>query len=256
MQYMKKSKPISYSCYGINNAISIFESRQFSINGIDILKNGKAVKDGRFSKLLDQSFVNIFDRKEFDKMYSKKKTQGIVMRFSGNIVNSILPNFSANKNVCLLVLDRIEDPQNFGQIIRTIECAGIDGVVFSKHHSAPISDTVLQVSQGAFANVKFYEVTNLSQTIRQLKKDNFWVIGLENGINAKPWYSIEYLSKTAIIVGSEGKGIRKKILESCDFISTIPVQGKINSLNVSAAVSALVFERLRQIMEKNNGIDT
>ena len=252
---MKKSKSASYSCYGINNAISIFESQKFFIEGIDILKKGKAEKDRRLSKLLNQSSIRILEKKEFDKIYAEKKTQGIVVHFSGKLVKNTFPNFSENKNVCLLVLDRIEDPQNFGQIIRTVECAGLDGIIFSKHHSAPISNTVLQVSQGAFANVNFYEMNNLSQTIRQLKKENFWVIGLENGINAKPWYSIEYLSKTVIIVGSEGRGIRKKILESCDFISTIPMQGKTNSLNVSAAVSALTFERLRQIMEDNNALN-
>ena len=114
----------------------------------------------------------------------------------------------------------------------------------------------MQVSQGAFVNMNLYEITNLSQTIKQLKNENFWVIGLENGIKAKLWHEIEYTNRVIIVIGSEGKGIRKKILDSCDFISTIPMQGKINSLNVSAAVSAIAFERLRQIMEKNNGIHT
>ena len=150
----------------------------------------------------------------------------------------------------MLVLDQIEDPQNFGQIIRTVECAGINGIIYPKHHSTPLNETVLQVSQGAFVNMKFYEVTNIRNELNKLKKNNFWIVGLENSIDAKPWYSIEYSDRTAIVVGSEGMGIRKKVLETCDFIATIPMQGITNSLNVGAATSAIVFESLRQKLEK------
>ena len=92
--------------------------------------------------------------------------------------------------------------------------------------------------------MKFYEVTNIKNELNMLKKNNFWIVGLENSVDAKPWYSIEYSDKIAIVVGSEGKGIRKKVLETCDFIATIPMQGITNSLNVGAATSAIVFESL------------
>ena len=95
-----------------------------------------------------------------------------------------------------------------------------------------------------------FEIINLRSTISNLKKQGFWIIGAENSINAKDWDKIDYSEKVLIIVGSEGKGIRKKVLESCDFFSTIPMQGNINSLNVSAATSAILFERLRQINRK------
>ena len=157
---------------------------------------------------------------------------------------------SKKENVSFLVLDQIKDPQNFGQIIRTVECAGINGIIYPKHHSTPLNETVLQISQGAFVNMKFYEVTNIRNELNKLKKNNFWIVGLENSIDAKPWYSIEYSDRTAIVVGSEGRGIRKKVLETCDFIATIPMQGITNSLNVGAATSAIVFESLRQKLEK------
>ena len=83
----------------------------------------------------------------------------------------------------------------------------------------------------------------------QLKKNDFWIVGLENSIDAKPWHTIQYTGKTVIVVGSEGRGIREKVLESCDFKATIPMQGKTNSLNVSATVAAIAFERLRQLQE-------
>jgi tRNA G18 (ribose-2'-O)-methylase SpoU len=92
-----------------------------------------------------------------------------------------------------------------------------------------------------------YEVTNISRTIQDLKKNDFWVVGIENDLDSKLWNNIDYSGKIVIIVGSEGKGIRKKVLEHCDFLGGIPMQGSINSLNVSAAVSAILFERLRQI---------
>ena len=98
--------------------------------------------------------------------------------------------------------------------------------------------------------MEFYEVTNIRNELMKLKKNNFWIIGLENSIDARPWYSIDYSGNTAIVFGSEGKGIRKKVLETCDFIATIPMQGTINSLNVSAATAAIVFEKLRQSIEK------
>ncbi len=94
-----------------------------------------------------------------------------------------------------------------------------------------------------------FEVTNLRNIITNLKKQGFWVIGVENSIDANDWDQIDYTEKKLIILGSEGSGIRKKVLESCDFFSTIPMQGDINSLNVSAATSAILFERLRQIKE-------
>ena len=98
--------------------------------------------------------------------------------------------------------------------------------------------------------MKFYEITNIRNEIEKLKKNNFWIIGLENSIEARPWYSIDYSGKIAIVVGSEGNGIRKKVLEKCDFKATIPMQGTTNSLNVSAATATIAFERLRQILRE------
>jgi 23S rRNA (guanosine2251-2'-O)-methyltransferase len=92
-----------------------------------------------------------------------------------------------------------------------------------------------------------YEITNIRNIFKQFKSDGFWLIGIENSIDAKPWFKVEYGGKAVIVLGSEGKGIRKMVLESCDFKSTIPMKGKINSLNVSATASAILFERLRQL---------
>tara|TARA_Y100001934_G_C12376335_1_gene789445 strand:- start:893 stop:1651 length:759 start_codon:yes stop_codon:yes gene_type:complete len=249
MVVMKKRIPnnLRWSCKGINNAIALLTSNRFSILGIDILKNGNAHKDYRIKSLLNDYSPSYLEKKEFNQKYPEGRSQGIIVRFSGKLSESIFPNFNNRINVCLLALDQIEDPQNFGQIIRTAECAGIDGIIYPKHNSVTITQTVMQVSQGAFVNIPLYEITNLSQGIQELKKKDFWVIGIENSINAKPWYKIQYKEKIVIILGSESKGMRKKTLQACDFLATIPMQGQTNSLNVSAAGSAILFERLRQL---------
>ena len=240
---MKKPNNQFLVCKGINSAISILSSGQYDVDYVDILKGGRAFKDDSIKPFLSSFNFNILEKEQFYKKYPGDRSQGIVITFQGSII------FNDEEDVCLLALDQIEDPQNFGQIIRTAECAGINGIIFPKHHSAPITQTVLQVSQGAFVNIPLYEVTNLNHEVLKLKKSGFWTIGLENSINAKPWYEVELIGKTVIIVGSEGRGLREKVFKSCDFIATIPMQGKTNSLNVSAAVSAIVFERLRQVQK-------
>ena len=193
---------------------------------------------------------NLIRKVSDKKLPSRFKTQGVAITFSGDLIFDENADYPNEEGSCLLVLDQVEDPQNFGQIIRTVECAGIKGIIYSKHHSVSLTETALQVSQGAFVNMKFYEVTNIRNELKKLKKNNFWVVGLENSVNASLWHSIDYSDKTAIVVGSEGRGVRKKVLETCDFIATIPMQGITNSLNVSAATSVIAFEILRQKLEK------
>ena len=163
--------------------------------------------------------------------------------------NQEIKNFSSSskKHYSLLILDNIEDPQNFGQIIRTAECSGINGIIIPEHNSVGLTNTAIQVSQGAFIHIPIYKCVNINRLIMDLKTQDFWVIGFENSINAKNWDELDYSKKTVLIFGSEGRGIRQKTLEKCDFLATIPMEGNISSLNVSASISAVVFERLRQI---------
>ena len=250
---MKKQKQTNFQVFGINSCTALLQSAKFTIDIVYIARGSKAYKNGILEKQLKNNFlpVEIIPKKRFDQQFSGYRTQGIVINFSGPVINE-LPNFKdQNNQVCLLALDQVEDPQNIGQIIRTAECAGIDGILFPRYHSASLSNAVLQVSQGAFVQMQLYEVNNLREIIVQLKKDDFWIIGIENNIAAESWAEIDYSGKTVIIVGSEGNGIRKKVLETCDFLATIPMQGATNSLNVSAAVSAILFERLRQIQKVN-----
>ena len=236
-----------YQVYGINNCLSVLNRTNYNIINIFILDEKISDYNKVVSYKMHGEKIHYLNKIDFNKKFENYRTQGIVIVFTGNLVNNINGVSFNKKNSCLLILDQIEDPQNAGQIIRTSECAGIDGIIFPFHNSFKISNTVLNVSQGAFVEVPLYEVTNISKTISDLKKNDFWIVGLENSLDEKIWSDIDYSGKIAIVVGSEGKGIRKKVIEHCDFLASIPMQGTTNSLNVSAAVSAILFERLRQI---------
>ena len=232
--------------YGINNCSSILKDQKFIIKEIILSEDKRS-----YSRIIElkkyHAKIKYLNKKLFDEKFGILKTQGIVVSFTGSVLRNFQEYEFKKQNSCLLILDQITDPQNAGQIIRTSECAGIDGIIFPKHDSFNITNTVLSVSQGAFVNMPLFQVININKTIKQLKDDDFWIVGLENGLNSQLWNEINYSGKIAIIVGSEGRGIRKKVLENCDFTASIPMQGFTNSLNVSAAVSAILFERLRQI---------
>ena len=247
-----RNKPNYYSIYGVNGCENILSSRNINIINIDIMVNGNAIRKSSISNELSKfkGRVNNLSKEYFLKKYKGLRTQGIVVQFSGEIYRK-LPVFNKLKpDVLFLILDNINDPQNLGQIIRTAECGGVDGIIIPEHHSVGLTQTAMQVSQGAFVHIPIYKCTNLKNQINELKKNEFWTIALENSINAKKWYNIDMNGRIAIVLGSEGKGIRKLVKNSCDFHATIPMKGKINSLNVSATVSAVVFERLRQLSER------
>ena len=110
-----------------------------------------------------------------------------------------------------------------------------------------MTSAVAQVSQGGFAKIPLFSVTNINQAITHFKKDDFWITSFENNIDAKDWYKIDLKGRSILIFGGEGNGVSKQVLKNSDFTATIPMSNQMNSLNVSSAVSAIVFERLRQV---------
>ena len=248
--YKKKSKFTDYHViYGVNGCEQVLRAKHLQVMNIDIMKHGNAMRKSSLSSELARfkGRVNNLPKDQYLKKYAGLRTQGIVIQFKGEVYRQ-LPSFkNADPNLFLLILDNIEDPQNLGQIIRTAECGGVDGIIIPEHHSVGLTQTAMQVSQGAFVHIPIYKCTNLRNQLTELKKDGFWTVALENSIKAKKWFDIDMKGKMAVVLGSEGKGIRQLVLNTCDFHATIPMKGKINSLNVSATVSAMVFERLRQI---------
>jgi len=247
-QPVKKKRSI-YQIYGLNGCSNIINEKNLKIVHVDIMLGGNAEKKKWVNNLVQEKKypVHRMQKNQFLKKYVGKRTQGIVVAFHGNIVQK-LPSFEmSNKHECLLVIDNLEDPQNLGQIIRTAECANITGLILPEHQSVQLTDAVLQVSQGAFVHLPIFQCGNLHHQLRALKKEGFWIIGAENSVKAMPWHQLDYKRKLVLVMGSEGKGIRPVIIKACDELITIPMQGKLNSLNVSSATSAVLFERLRQL---------
>jgi 23S rRNA (guanosine2251-2'-O)-methyltransferase len=145
----------------------------------------------------------------------------------------------------VLVLDEIEDPQNLGALLRTAECTGVHGVIIPKHHAATVSAAVGKASAGASEYIPVAKVTNIASTIDELKAKGIWVVGASVDGN-KLYSEVDYSMPIALVIGSEGKGIRKLVKVKCDFLVKIPLLGKIESLNASVAGALLMYEVVRK----------
>lgn len=154
--------------------------------------------------------------------------------------------FKAVQDPIILALDQVQDPQNLGQILRTADAAGVQAVLITQHRSSDLNATVAQVSQGAFAWVPLIQVVNMSKALDYLKEVGFWCYGFEADHQASLWSETNLKGSTCLVFGSEGFGIRKLVREHCDGLLRLPLRGRISSLNVSAAVSAGLFEAVRQ----------
>lgn len=151
---------------------------------------------------------------------------------------------SLNEDPFIVMLDGIEDPHNFGAIIRTCECAGVHGIIIPEHRACAVNETVVKTSAGATANMIIARVGNLNYTIDKLKENNVWVYCLETG--GKEMTQTNLKGSIALVVGSEGKGVSRLTKEKCDGVVTIKLKGKVNSLNASVATAVVVYEVVRQ----------
>lgn len=190
------------------------------------------------------------ERHHFRELAHDQMTQGVVAvlqrRHTYASLETILERAATSgEKPFVLILDEIEDPQNLGALIRSAECAGVHGVIVPKHHSAPVNATVVKASAGATAHMPVAEVTNIVNTIEELKKKDFWITGLD-GAAEKLYNTADYRTAIAIVVGNEGRGLRRLVKEHCDFLVRIPLYGKIQSLNASVAGALVMFEVARQ----------
>ncbi|MBI2342554.1 MAG: 23S rRNA (guanosine(2251)-2'-O)-methyltransferase RlmB [Deltaproteobacteria bacterium] len=156
---------------------------------------------------------------------------------------------SRNEPAFIIILDQVNDPHNLGAIIRTAHQIGAHGVIIPKDNSADISATVIKAASGAAEHLPIVKVTNLNNTINLLKDNNIWVVGAE-GESSKTIYDYDFTTGTAIVLGGEGKGLRRLVKENCDELLTIPMKGKIDSFNVSVAGAIFMAEVMRQRSSK------
>lgn len=192
--------------------------------------------------------VEFVQKQILDKQSENGKHQGIIA-YASNYnyaqVEDILALAQAkNEPVFLLLVDEVSDPHNLGAIIRSAECAGVHGIILPKNRSCQVNDTVIKVSTGACFNVMIAQVTNLNDCIRDLKKKNIFVYGMEADGNSI--YKTNLTGNIAMVVGSEGFGISRLTRDLCDEIISLPLLGKINSLNASNACSICLYEAVRQ----------
>lgn len=189
----------------------------------------------------------IDNRKFADLARGAETSQGVAAKIRAFRTVSLeeIINHSLKRNKLLLALDSVQDPHNLGAIIRSAECAGVDGIIVTRHSSAPLNITAFKTSAGAAAHMMIAEVNNLVTAIEGCQKAGFWSVGLALDEKAgKP--KIDYTSPLLIVSGNEEKGIRRLVKEKCDFIVTIPMLGQIQSLNVSVATGVVLFNVLRE----------
>jgi 23S rRNA (guanosine2251-2'-O)-methyltransferase len=149
----------------------------------------------------------------------------------------------------LLLLDQLQDPQNVGGLLRSAEAVGVQGTIIQRKRAVGITPAVVHASAGAVEHLKIAQVTNLVNVIERLKADDVWVSGLEAVPGAQRYDRADLSGPTAIVVGSEGKGLRRLVRERCDFLLRLPMCGQITSLNASVAGSVVLYEALRQRQE-------
>ena len=150
-----------------------------------------------------------------------------------------------NESPFILILDGIEDPHNLGSIIRTAETAGVHGIIIPKRRAATVNSTVGKVSAGAVEYMKIARVTNISNTIEKLKQQGIWICGTDINAN-KYYYKEDFTGPIGIVIGNEGTGISEKVKKNCDFLTKIPMKGKVSSLNASVSTGIIVYEVVKQ----------
>lgn len=174
--------------------------------------------------------------------------QGAIAFLSPKEYTRLSEILSSSEVPFLVLLDGIEDPQNLGAIIRAADCAGVDGIILPERRSVGLTDAVSSVSAGALEHVKVARVKNLARTMDDLKARGIWIIGAEGGTR-DCWYEFDYTQPVALVLGSEGRGLRPLIKKKCDKILSLPLLGHITSLNVASAASIFFYEVLRQRMK-------
>jgi 23S rRNA (guanosine2251-2'-O)-methyltransferase len=188
------------------------------------------------------------NKQQFRELATDATTQGVVAvvptkQFAALEEVLAVPETRGEKGF-LLVLDEIEDPHNLGALVRTAECSGVHGLILPRHHAASVTTTVVKASAGATEHIAMAEVTNITQTLEALKEAGYWIVGLDGSAD-KVFTEVDYAMAVALVVGNEGRGIRRLVREHCDMLVRIPLYGKIDSLNASVAGGLAMYEVAR-----------
>lgn len=216
---------------------------------LDGCKDGPVQSIMREAKKHD-TIVNFVTKERLDQLSETKKHQGVIAMaaaYGYSTVDEILARAEEKgEPLFLVLLDNIEDPHNLGAIIRTANLAGAHGVIIPKRRAVGLTATVAKASAGAINYTPVAKVTNLTQTIKELKEKGIWFVCADMG--GTTMYDLDLKGPIGLVIGNEGEGVGKLVKENCDFIASIPMRGDIDSLNASVACGVLSFEIVRQRM--------
>ena len=235
---------------GRNSVLELLESGR-DINKIFVTRGEKHGSINKILAIARERKIIVVEKsqKQMEEMAQEENYQGviaIVPPFEYVEVEDILAYANEKQEPpFVLILDGIEDPHNLGSIIRTAETAGVHGIIIPKRRAASVNSTVNKASAGAVEHMKIARVTNITDTIDQLKQAGLWICGTD--INAKKYYYNQDLTgPLGIVIGNEGKGISEKVKKNCDFSVKIPMKGKIQSLNAAVSTGIIVYEAVKQ----------
>ena len=227
----------------------IVDKPEIIIN-VYIASSKKDKRSKRIERLADLAKINIdfLDNRILDAFVKHNKHQGYVVHIKSQSFLSekdFIPILLEPDNSRVLILDSVQDPRNLGACLRSALAFDFNSVIINRDGSAPINEHVYKTSVGAILKLNIFYVTNLSRSINSLKDIGFWVLGLD-GNGEGSIFSEKFSSKTAVVMGSEGSGIRKLVKENCDYLIKIPISNKVESLNLSVAAGIIMYELKKQ----------
>jgi 23S rRNA (guanosine2251-2'-O)-methyltransferase len=235
--------------YGINSVTEALKARGRAFQWVGMAKERH---DLRLQRLIEDCRrlgvpVRFVQRTELDRMAGNAAHQGVVAVAAAKQYNDLDDVIAAKRgeHSLVVVLDGIEDPHNLGAILRTADAAGANGVVIPERRAAGVTGTVAKASAGASEHLPIAKVTNISRTLEELKERNLWTVGLDERA-AQSYDSVDYNMDCALVLGAEGKGLHDLVKKKCDFLVSIPMLGKVPSLNVSVAAAVVLYEMVRQ----------
>lgn len=215
-------------------------------------------KNEKVSKIIlqegfdDKNIISLIESKNIKVEYKQKREidnlakgvhQGILLSIPDYKYKSIEEILNDNTSF-VVILDHLEDPHNFGAIIRTCEAAGVDAIIIPKDRQVQVNSTVMKTSAGTLDDMNIVLVANLVNAIERLKDNGFWIVGTALNSNLD-YRDIDYSGKKALVIGNEGKGMSQIVTKACDYIAKIPMYGKTNSLNASVASGIMIYEMIR-----------
>jgi 23S rRNA (guanosine2251-2'-O)-methyltransferase len=235
--------------YGINSVTEALKARGRAFQWVGVAKERH---DLRLQRVIEECrkqgiAVRFVGRDELEQMAGNNGHQGVVAVTSAKQFSG-LDDLAGNKRgqySLVVVLDGVEDPHNLGAIIRTCDAAGADGVVIPERRAAGVTEIVTKSSAGATEHLPIARVTNISRTVEDLKAKNIWIVGLDER-GSQSYESLDYKMDCAVVLGGEGKGLHDLVRRKCDFLVSIPMLGKVPSLNVSVAAGVVLYEIVRQ----------